>query len=176
MTEQRETLEEAKIRLVKERKETEERRIAQLKRYPVKNEEYMSFVEEIAATFTEGMFIARNTVIETYHEIGKIIVQSQRDIPMERLSEDLNIKRLSAQTLDRAKRMYQTWPDLQLAPFDKSTSWHDVVNKMLPGLSTKKKPWSRKENREEKTDWVICPFCKSRFNSLKASRPKENEI
>lgn len=111
---------------------------------PSLNEEYHEFIEELKATITEGIFIYRQTLIETNHKIGHLIT-SQRYASVQQISQDSGI---SERTLQRCVQFYEKYPDLDKLPEGKAISWHKIVNKYLP------------EHKEEVVDnSIVCPTC-----------------
>lgn len=169
MTEQRETLEEAKKRIIQENKDKKAEKIRRLKRTPPKDEKYYAFIEDGVATIVETEFNSREAVIIGKHEIGKYMVESGFDAPTESVADDLH---KNPQELNRCIRFYKLFPNLDdmwnKSPKGKATSWKYIVNVML---AEKGKP--RPERRgplPEKTEWIICPFCKAHFNRRKAQK------
>jgi hypothetical protein len=117
-----------------------------MKDVAIMTEEYTSLVEGIKATLTEGIYNYRQTLLETYHEIGKMLVDSsQRYESIAKLSADSLIP---VRTLERCKQFYIKYPEINTLPFGKNVSWHKVVNLLLP---------THKE--EVVKDWIVCPQC-----------------
>lgn len=169
MEEVKESLEDAKKRIVEENKVKEELRIEKLKKIPVKDETYVSFIEELKATIVEGEFSSRWELLQCYHEVGKMLIdfQSQRDVPITRIAEDLQAPK-SAQHLQRCVLFYKKFPELDKLPDGKAISWHKVVNKYLFKGGQKEK-----EKALEVVDWIICPFCQAHFNPASARKDKD---
>jgi hypothetical protein len=165
----KEILEDAKKRIIEENKVKEELRVAKIKKNPVKDETYVSFIEELKAAIVEGEFASRWELLRCYHEVGKMLIdfQSQRDVPITRIAEDLEAPK-SAQHLQRCVLFYKKFPDLEKLPDGKAISWHKVVNKYLfKGTKVSK------EKAVEVVDWIICPFCSAHFNPVTARKDKE---
>jgi preprotein translocase subunit SecA len=117
------------------------------------SQEYVAFLEELKAMITEGEFNARWTLLETYHEVGKFISESQCDYDVDQVAKDIEVSEL---TLKRAIKFYEKYPDMNLLPEGKAISWHKVVNDLLPEV--KREPKELKE-KEKKT----CPNCGFKF-------------
>lgn len=168
MNGQRETLEEAKVRIIAENKQAKIDKINKLKRYPEKTEEYLALIDELEAIRVEGQFNTNQESIKWHHEMGKAVVDSGRDTPSERFAEDSHI---SPQVLNQCIRFYKKYPDLDkfLADKPKSISWFHIVHRLIPDPN-KPRLDKRGPRKSEKVVWVKCPFCKSAFNSLKAER------
>ena len=85
--------------------------------------------EEIKDIYTEFSLTARWSLIEMYHEIGKLIVSQRDSIELREFS---NLTSISERNLYRAVQFNKKYPDLNLLPEGKNVSWHQVVNKYLP--------------------------------------------
>lgn len=165
---ERETLEEAKIRIVRENKEAKARKIYALERHPIKDDAYLALIDELEAIRVEGQFNTNQESIKWHHELGQAIVESGRDTPSERLAEDAHA---SPQVLQQSVRFYKKYPDLGkfLSDKGKNISWYHIVHKLIPDPN-KLRPEKRGPRKSESVVWVKCPFCKGAFNSLKAER------
>lgn len=86
---------------------------------------YAEIVEEIKATIVEGVYRSRQELLETYHDVGRLISTNQLDAKQVAIDAGL-----SQRTLERAVQFYETIPDLTVLP--KNSSWHKVVNELLP--------------------------------------------
>ena len=89
---------------------------------------YAQLLEECRSVITECEFTSRWALIEGYHELGRIL-QETSPVTVTQLSVDLN---KSERTLQRAVQFHKKYPDLDLLPEAKNTSWHKIVNKYLP--------------------------------------------
>ena len=164
--EPKESLEDAKLRVIKENMVKKELHIQQVKKFPELTEEYISFIDELKAIIVEGEFASRWRLLECYHEVGKFITESHRDTPLTRIAEDLQIPKY-VQTLYRCVSFYKKYPDINKLPEGKSISWHKVVNKYLfKGGS------ENKQIRGREVDWIICPFCLAHFSTQGARKDK----
>jgi hypothetical protein len=114
----------------------------------VMTEEYGSLIEDIKATMTEGIYNYRQTLLETYHEIGKLI-SSQHDASVQQISKDSGI---SQRTLERCVQFYKKFPRMEDLPEGKNISWNKVVNLLLP------------EHKESSNvdEYVVCPQCQGK--------------
>ena len=107
---------------------------------PIEKEEwYVHLVEQCEAIIKEHSFISRWTLIEGYHKLGKRILEDEPKIKQggSTLRETLTLvsKHLgkSERTFYRAVEFAKKYPDLDLLPEGKDTSWHKVCNKYLSG-------------------------------------------
>jgi len=114
-----------------------------------RNEEYTEFIEELKAIIVEGEFNSRWSLLETYHEVGRFIVESQRD-NYEQIAEDSGV---SEMTISRSVRFYEKFPDMNKLPEGKAISWHKVVNDYLPDV--------KRERKKKKL--ITCPKCGHQF-------------
>ena len=112
--------------------------------------EYATLIEDLKAIVTEKQFLARWTLIEMYHEVGEHLTQtSLHDVSIDKIATDSG---LSLRTLQRCVQFYTKYPDLDLLPGGKATSWFKVCNELLP---------ETKRIKEESTEeWIVCPRCK----------------
>jgi hypothetical protein len=111
------------------------------------SEEYRTFIEDLKASITEGVYASRQTLLDCYHEIGQMIV-SQRYASVQQISKDSNIPE---RTLQRCAQFYEKYPDMAKLPMGKNISWHKVVNQLLP------------EHKDRPIDeYTICPTCAGR--------------
>jgi hypothetical protein len=116
-----------------------------------------NLAEEIRQIWVEKGFDSRMTVIEMYHEIGKLIL-SQRDANIQSLSV---LSGIQERQLQRAVQFAKKFPDLALLPEGKNISWHSIVNKYLPEHSS---TLTEKTDPEAGKVMVTCPACGHQFS------------
>ena len=101
----------------------------------VREESYRSLVQEIKDVMVECSFTSRWVLIEGYHIVGGLIVnydKEKKGIDITTLVEDISIRlRVSLRKIWYAVKFYRTFPDLNLLPEGKDTSWHQIVRKYL---------------------------------------------
>jgi len=112
--------------------------------------------DEIRQIWVEKGFDSRMTVIEMYHEIGKLIT-SQPDANIQSLS---TLSGIQERQLQRAVQFAKKFPDLALLPEGKNLSWHLIVNKYLPEHSLT--PTEKSDDEIGKV-MVKCPTCGFEF-------------
>lgn len=105
---------------------------------------YESLVEDCRAIVVEGEFTARWALVETYHELGNRIIEEYSNV--EKIGVDKfiggvaqDIKK-SKRTVYYALKFAQTYPDLQLLPEGKNTSWRKIVHEHLGEKKLEPKP------------------------------------
>lgn len=79
------------------------------------------FVEEIQTTMTEGVYIYRQTLLETYHKVGKMLALS--DVDVKTVSKDSGI---SEALLKQCAKFYEKFPKMEKLPDGKNISWAKV--------------------------------------------------
>lgn len=99
---------------------------------------YQALIEDCAAVITEGVFQSRWILIETYHLLGRRLLQeyanfNRAEIYGDRITEmvaaDLG---KSQRTIQRAVQFAQKFPDLGALPDGKNITWHKICNQLLP--------------------------------------------
>src|SRR5690349_4099313 len=97
--------------------------------------------DEIKSRLTEGVFQSRWGLIETYHDIGRIMAET---IAEEKISANELVQGLGQyiergrSTLHYALQFYKKFPDLNQLPDGKNASWNKVIL-MLSGGNAEKK-------------------------------------
>ena len=106
-------------------------------------------IEEIRNLLTEGEFTSRWTLIQTYHSVGRIIDENK----LSTVLSDVAIKvGRSERTLFRCLAFFRAYPNLNMLPEAKNTSWNKIITKYLP---------APKEEKEHTHDPItICRICK----------------
>jgi len=101
-----------------------------------------SLADDVIAIHTEGIFISRWAVIETYHAIGRRIATDEGWKKWgrgnaEKLSHVTELTGIGERDIRRAIQFYEKYPTetaelIKLLPDGKNISWHKVVNNLLP--------------------------------------------
>jgi len=118
---------------------------------------YETLIDECRQILTEHVFLSNWTLIEGYWSLGRRIDKDKHRLKrhaVTRIAKDMGKSR---RTIERAVQFYKKYPDLNLLPEGKNTSWHRIVNKYLPETSGKT------EKKEKK---VKCPNCSFEFSPL----------
>ena len=100
---------------------------------------YQELVEEIRATVTEAEFNARWSLVEGYHQMGKLLVENdieKREL-LQFVAKDIG---KSERTIYRAIQFFKMFPDLDELPEGKNTSWNRICNKFLVGKTDDPEP------------------------------------
>ena len=92
-------------------------------------------LDEITTILTECSFTLRWTLVEMYHKIGEVLSQCDTS-----LAEISNETKISERNLYRAKQFIIKYPDINMLPEGKNTSWHQICNKYLPVPKELKRP------------------------------------
>lgn len=125
---------------------------------------YNHLIDECKSIIVEASFTSRWALVEGYWILGKRITEDNALFvragidPKEvttRVAQSLN---KSKRTVERSVQFYKKYPDLNLLPEGKNTSWHKICNKYLP------------MPKEKKEKIITCPNCE------KAYRLSEMEI
>jgi hypothetical protein len=116
---------------------------------------YQKLLSDCREIIVEFGFTHRWALIELYWSLGKRI-NSEENVTVTQLAEDLG---KNVRTIQRAVQFHKMYPDLNMLPEGKNTSWHQIVNKYLP---------EPKENEKEKTpeikkETIECPQCHYRW-------------
>ena len=121
------------------------------------SEWFTACIEECKAIIVEGEFTARWTIIETYHELGKRILQEYDNFERSKIYGDRIVSQVaeslgkSERTIYRAMQFAREYPDLAMLPLGKNASWHSVCQ-LLPVKGEKKE-------KPVKGVTVECPKC-----------------
>jgi hypothetical protein len=106
---------------------------------------YQLLLQECKQIITEYGFTSRWAVIEGYHALGKRITEENiTETSLVTLTKDINrsisqfFDPISLRTVQRSVQFYKKYPNLELLPEGKNTSWHKVINKYLPETVTPK--------------------------------------
>ncbi len=111
-----------------------------------KQDFYIALIEEIKAILTEGVFDARQRVIEMHWQIGKRLLEDYENFGRARIyGEDIATRVAkslfcSPRTINRAIQFVKKFPDLkdiEKLPDGKNLSWTKIVKQYLPEKSGK---------------------------------------
>ena len=117
---------------------------------------YKLLVDDCKAIITEGVFTSSWILIETYHNLGKRILQDYDNFQREKIYGEKIVTQLakslrkSTRTIYRSLQFVKLYPKLTLLPEGKNTNWHQICNKYL-------------SNGEKKERFTICPKCGFEF-------------
>ena len=118
-----------------------------------------SIIEDIILARKEFADNLRWDLVKFYHTIGELL--SHRDnLDYADLSTATGI---SARNLYRARQLHVKYPELDLLPEGKNTSWHMVCNKYLPVPRQMKELVEIQQEECEHQSISICSICKIRL-------------
>jgi len=124
---------------------------------------FQNLVDELKDIIVESEFSTRWMIIETYHLVGKRILEEYPNFERaqiygkqiaSRVSESLG---KSERTIERAIQFARMYPDLNLLPEGKNVSWHLICNKYLP---------APKQKTKQKEEYILCKSCGSELMPL----------
>lgn len=104
----------------------------------IPQEWFQELLSDCKAIIVEGEFVSRWALIETYHDVGKRILQENDNFKRSSIygkqiartvGEALN---KSERTINYAIAFAKKYPELNDAPLEKNASWTKVVNELLP--------------------------------------------
>ncbi len=105
------------------------------------NKWFVSLIDDIHSAIVEGEFNARWTIVETYHAVGKRILEEEDNFNKAKIKdifaqvrnylEQAGINK-SDSTLYRCVQFARQYPDLAMLKEGKNVSWHAVCQKYLP--------------------------------------------
>jgi hypothetical protein len=137
---------------------------------------FQLLVDEAGSTITEAMFQSNWIIIEGYHKLGKLVEDNRQRFtdaginnPVPMLAK--HIKK-SERTVYRAVQFFNAYPNLELLPEGKDTSWHQIVNKYLPASRDggDKEDTFRLQFTATQLNLIILGLDKYCFNSLADNR------
>ena len=105
---------------------------------------YTSLIEDCKDLITEVEFTSRWALVEGYHSLGSRILRENENFErakiynqdiVQRIAESLQRK---PRTIYYAMQFAKEYPDLNLLPEGKNTSWHHIINKYLTDGTEKK--------------------------------------
>ena len=119
---------------------------------------FTHLIEQCQATITEYSFQSRWALVEGYHELGKLILAENDNFERAKIYGKKIVATVaeslgkSERTIYRAVQFAREYPDLNMLPEGKDTSWHDICVKYLPVKGEKKE-------KPVKGVIVECPKC-----------------
>ena len=104
---------------------------------------YQQLIDDCKDIVVEGEFASRWALIETYHNLGKRILEENVSFERAKIYGQEITSRVS-QSLDKSKRTIERsiqfarkYPELNKLPEGKDISWHKICNKLLPATKEK---------------------------------------
>lgn len=104
----------------------------------ISQEWFQSLLQDCKGIIVEGEFVSRWALIETYHEVGKRVLQENNNFKRSSIYGQ-QIARNVGKALGKSERTIQyaiafakKYPVLDEAPLEKNASWTKVVNELLP--------------------------------------------
>jgi hypothetical protein len=120
-------------------------------------------IEELRGEITEGVFLSRWRLIETYHKVGELIAQNESRMPSNHIkiiAEALNQKE---RLIYLCRQFYDKYQTLDAIPDGKAASWHKIVNNYLPKhKEAGKKDVDMREKYLPKIKTFLYSYCKER--------------
>ncbi len=98
---------------------------------------YIALIDECKDIITETEFTSRWALVEGYHLLGSRILKEYENFQRARMNDQSLIATVAISLNKRPRTVYyavqfaKTYPDLNLLPEGKNTSWHKIVNKYL---------------------------------------------
>ena len=118
----------------------------------IQNNTEETLVDDCVAIWTENDFLSRWHRIKAYHEIGMRILEEGTPYGSNIVSLVAQSIGKSTRNIYRAIEFAKRFPDLDLLPEGKNTTWYMIINKYLPASL----------NEEVKLELIyICPNCNS---------------
>ncbi len=105
---------------------------------------FINLVEECKDLVTETEFTSRWTLVEGYHGLGSRILQENNNFERAKVYGEGICNAVAESLKKRPRTIYyaiqfaKVYPDLNLLPEGKDTSWHKVINKYLTDGTEKK--------------------------------------
>ena len=96
---------------------------------------YRALIEDLKSVITEGVFNSNWTLLQTYHLVGKRILEEQKAQKISgsklrhSVSRDLG---KSVRTIQRACQFAEKFPDINELPEGKAITWSKITRKYLP--------------------------------------------
>jgi len=120
----------------------------------IQNNTEDALVEDCVVIWTENDFLSRWHRIKAYHEIGTRILEEGTPYGSKIVSLVAQSIGKSTRNIYRAIEFAKMFPDLDLLPEGKNTTWYMVINKYL----------SSTIEEEIKPELVyVCPTCNSEY-------------
>ena len=122
---------------------------------------YQSLIDDCQSIMVEAEFTSRWVLVEGYHSLGLRILQDEHKLVSggstlrEALKRVSNLLNKGERTLYKVVQFAQQYPDLDLLPEGKNTSWRKICNEYLPEHKEPNQP-EFDENIEMQHE---CPKC-----------------
>ncbi len=124
---------------------------------------FTHLIEQCDATLTERIHNARWEVIQGWHEVGRLILESTKNFERHKIYGKDIVQRV-AESLGKSQRsiyyalkFFTTFPDINSLPDGKSISWNKITKKLLTGKSL-----DEKCEHEKCTAIKVCDDCHCR--------------
>lgn len=105
-------------------------------------------LDELQGLLVEGEFNSRWTLIETYHEVGRLICTRLKGKKTDILHAVAPKVGKSVRSLWYATKFYEMYPDINTLPEGKNVSWNKIVTNHLTE--------SKKDKCECKSRIIVC--------------------
>ena len=105
---------------------------------------YNTLIEDCKDLITEVEFTSRWTLVEGYHSLGSRILQENENFDRAKIYGQDIVQRIAESLQKRPRTIYyaiqfaKEYPDLNLLPEGKNTSWHHIINRYLTDGTEKK--------------------------------------
>lgn len=122
---------------------------------------FTSLIDECKDILVEGEFAWRWTILETYHSLGKRILQENPNFERSKIYGDRLVATVaeslgrSERTIYYAMKFAETFPSPNEVPEGKNVSWRLVCQKYLT------KPKELQETVKQTEEYCLCPGCRS---------------
>lgn len=105
---------------------------------PVERQDwFINLVDECKDIVTEAEFTSRWALVEGYHQLGSRILQENNNFERTKVYGEGICNAVAESLQKRPRTIYyaiqfaKAYPDLNLLPEAKNTSWHHIINKYL---------------------------------------------
>ena len=117
------------------------------------DEQFRQIAEDIKTLYNHAFVQAHLVVVESYHEIGRLILTLPTKYSA--VTDVARLTGISERTLYRAAKFYEMYPDTSTLPEGNNISWNKIITKYLPE--------SKEDKVCEHTPISICSKCKIRL-------------
>lgn len=128
----------------------------------IKSEAFQALEEDCKSIMSEGIFVYRQTLLSTYHLLGKRIIEeleTNKSIKEQELRSYMTRSlKLSDRTLRRAIQFARKFKNIEDLPDGKNASWGKVCNIYL----SDKEDEEKEECNHEWITVIKCKHCKKR--------------
>ena len=127
---------------------------------------YSVLVDDCQSIITEAVYISRWALVESYHNLGKRILEEHDNCERAKIYGEKIVKDLakslnmSSRIIWYAMQFVQKYPDLNEVPEGKNITWNKIITKYL--TTTK---------REPQQDYTLrCPECGLEYECPKCGK------